>query len=36
MIGIEQKIDVKPYAFELTTHSIGKIVVEVDFFSKKR
>ena len=36
MIGIEQKIDVKPYSFDLTANSIGKIIVEVDFFSKKR
>jgi hypothetical protein len=36
MIGIEQKVDVKPFSFDLTTSSVGKIILEVDFFSKKR
>ena len=36
MIGIDQKIDVKPYSFDLSAQSVNKLVVEVDFFSKKR
>jgi hypothetical protein len=36
MIGIDQKLDVKPYAFDLTLSSINLITIEVDFFSKKR
>ncbi len=35
MIGIDQKITVTPYMFDLKNESINIIILQVDFLSKK-
>lgn len=36
MIGVENKLTVVPFQFDLRSHSISIMTVEIDFLNKKR